>query len=102
MPRLRRSPGNRQPVFLRGVVADDAYHEAAGQYATTKGYQAVYMLAPKLSAGKDSLEGFKRFYKGRVAGEVYTQLGQLDYSASSRRCARRAEAVTSSFPAAWA
>jgi branched-chain amino acid transport system substrate-binding protein len=27
------------------------------------------------------LAGFKRFYKGKVAAEVYTKLGQLDYSA---------------------
>jgi branched-chain amino acid transport system substrate-binding protein len=69
------------PYFFAASWPNDAYHEAAGQYATTKGYQAVYMLAPNYQAGKDSLEGFKRFYKGRVAGEVYTQLGQLDYSA---------------------
>jgi branched-chain amino acid transport system substrate-binding protein len=30
---------------------------------------------------RDSLTGFKRFPKGTVAAEVYTQLGQLDYSA---------------------
>jgi branched-chain amino acid transport system substrate-binding protein len=69
------------PYFFAASWPNDAYHEAAGQYATTKGYQAVYMLAPNYQAGKDSLEGFKRFYKGRIAGEVYTQLGQLDYSA---------------------
>ena len=69
------------PYFFAASWPNDAYHEAAGQYATTRGYQAVYMLAPNYQAGKDSLEGFKRFYKGTIAGEVYTQLGQLDYSA---------------------
>jgi branched-chain amino acid transport system substrate-binding protein len=69
------------PWFFAVSWPNDAYHEAAGQYATTQGFKAVYMLAPNYQAGKDSLAGFKRFYKGSVVGEVYTQLGQLDYSA---------------------
>ncbi|HKB61960.1 MAG TPA: ABC transporter substrate-binding protein, partial [Burkholderiales bacterium] len=82
------------PYFFAASWPNDAYHEAAGQYATTKGYQAVYMLAPNYQAGKDSLEGFKRFYKGRIAGEVYTQLGQLDYSAELAQArAAKPEAV---------
>jgi len=35
------------------------------------------------------LNGFKRSYKGRIVDEVYTRLGQTDYQASSRSCARR-------------
>jgi branched-chain amino acid transport system substrate-binding protein len=69
------------PYFFVASWPNDAYHEAAGQHATDKGYKSVYMIAPNYQAGKDSLEGFKRFYKGKVVGEVYTQLGQLDYSA---------------------
>src|SRR3954468_24806116 len=69
------------PYFFAASWPNDAYHEAAGQYATTQKFRAVYMLAPNYQAGKDSLAGFKRFYKGNVVGEVYTQLGQLDYSA---------------------
>src|SRR3954466_1425986 len=69
------------PYFFAASWPNDAYHEAAGQYATTQGFRTVYMLAPNYQAGKDSLAGFKRFYKGNVVGEVYTQLGQLDYSA---------------------
>src|SRR5690349_16917798 len=69
------------PWFFAASWPNDAYHEAAGQYATTQGYKAVYMLAPNYQAGKDSLAGFKRFYEGKVVGEIYTQLGQLDYSA---------------------
>ena len=32
-------------------------------------------------AGKDAIEGFKRFFKGEVIGEVYTRLDQTDYAA---------------------
>ncbi len=69
------------PYFFVASWPNDAYHEAAGQHATNKGYKSVYLIAPNYQAGKDSLAGFKRFYKGKVANEVYTKLGQLDYSA---------------------
>ena len=69
------------PYFFAASWPNDAYHEAAGQHATNKGYKSVYLIAPNYQAGKDSLEGFKRFYKGRIADEVYTKLGQLDYAA---------------------
>ncbi len=60
---------------------NDNLHEVAGQYVTQKNHQKAYLLAPNYPAGKDALAGFKRFYKGEVAGEVYTKLGQSDYSA---------------------
>ena len=69
------------PFFFAASWPNDGYHEAAGQYATNKGFKNAYLLAPNYQAGKDSLSGFKRFYKGKVVDEVYTKLGQLDYSA---------------------
>jgi branched-chain amino acid transport system substrate-binding protein len=69
------------PYFFVASWPNDAYHEAAGQHASNKGYKSAYLIAPNYQAGKDSLEGFKRYYKGKVAAETYTQLGQLDYSA---------------------
>jgi branched-chain amino acid transport system substrate-binding protein len=69
------------PYFFVASWPNDAYHEAAGQHATNRGYKNAYLIAPNYQAGKDSLAGFKRYYKGSVAAEVYTQLGQLDYSA---------------------
>jgi len=69
------------PYFFAVSWPNDGYHEAAGQYATSKGFKNAYLIAPNYQAGKDSLAGFKRFYKGKVANEVYTKLGQLDYAA---------------------
>jgi len=60
---------------------NDNLHEAVGQYVKDQGYKDVYLLAPNYPAGKDALTGFKRFYQGTVAGEVYTKLGQSDYAA---------------------
>jgi len=60
---------------------NDSSHEAAGEYATLNGYKRVVILAPNYAAGRDTLAGFKRFYKGEVLAEVYTKLDQTDYSA---------------------
>ncbi len=60
---------------------NDNLSEVVGQYVANKGFKNVYLLAPNYPAGKDALAGFKRFYKGTVAGEVYTTLGQSDYAA---------------------
>ena len=60
---------------------NDNLHEAMGAYVKAEGFGNVYILAPNYPAGKDALTGFKRFYDGELAGEVYTQLGQTDYAA---------------------
>ncbi len=69
------------PYYFAVAWPNDAYHEAAGQHVTTKGYKNVYLMAANYQAGKDALTGFKRFYKGKLADEVYTKMGQIDYSA---------------------
>lgn len=60
---------------------NDNQAEVMGKYAMDKGYKNVYAMAPNYQAGKDFIAGFKRTYKGKIAGEVYTTLGQPDYSA---------------------
>jgi len=60
---------------------NDNQAETMGAFANGKGYKNVYLMAPNYQSGKDQLEGFKRFFKGNVVGEVYTQLNQPDYTA---------------------
>ena len=67
--------------FFVTSYQNDQMHEVMGAYAQEQGYSNVFLLAPNYQAGKDSLAGFKNSYKGGVAGEIFTQLGQLDYSA---------------------
>jgi len=69
------------PWFFSTSWQNDGAHEAMGKHAQDKGYKRVYLMAPNYQAGKDSLAGFKRFYKGEVIGEVYTAINQPDYSA---------------------
>ena len=59
---------------------NDNLHETMGNYANSAGHKNTYILAPNYPAGKDALTGYKRFYKGNVAGEIYTKLGQKDYA----------------------
>lgn len=79
-PSQLAGPGCNKDYFSVSYQNDNL-HEAAGQYATDEGYKKTFILAPNYPAGKDSLSGFKRYYKGELAGEIYTQLGQTDYAA---------------------
>jgi branched-chain amino acid transport system substrate-binding protein len=69
------------PYFFSASWQNDNLHEAVGKTVTDKGFKHVALIAPNYPAGKDALTGFKRFYKGAIASESYTQLNQLDYGA---------------------
>ncbi len=69
------------PRFFGVGFQNDQNYEGMGQYLRDKGYKKVYLMAPNYPAGKDMLNGVKRYYKGEVSAEVYTAMGQLDYSA---------------------
>ena len=60
---------------------NDGAAEAMGKFAQDRGIKSVYLMAPNYQAGKDMLAGFKRFYKGQVVDEAYTQVNQPDSSA---------------------
>ena len=68
-------------LFFTTSWQNDETPEAMGKYMQDAGIQDVYLMAPNYAAGKDMLTGFKRFYKGRIAGEVYTTINQPDYQA---------------------
>mgnify|MGYP002630579708 CR=1 FL=1 len=67
--------------FFNVAFQNDMMPEAMGKYMTDKKIDNVYAMAPNYQAGKDMIKGFKRMFKGKVAGEVYTKLGQKDYQA---------------------
>lgn len=69
------------PNYFNVAWQNDNLHEAAGSYATSAGYKRSFILAPNYPAGQDALTGYKRYFKGELAGEVYTKLGQTDYAA---------------------
>ena len=70
-----------KPNLFSMAWQNDGAAEAMGKFAQDRGLKRVYLMAPNYQAGKDMLAGFKRFYKGQVVDEVYTQVNQPDYSA---------------------
>ncbi len=68
------------PYFFAVSWVSDSYSEATGKNVNDKGFKNVFVVAPNYPGGKDVVAGFKRYYKGAYAGEVYTRLGQLDYA----------------------
>jgi branched-chain amino acid transport system substrate-binding protein len=78
---------------------NDGAAEAMGKFAQDKGVKKVYLMAPNYQAGKDMLTGFKRYFKGQVVDEVYTQVNQPDYSAElSQLQAAKPDAVFVFYP----
>jgi len=78
---------------------NDVQAEVVGKYAADKGFKKVFALAPNYQAGKDYIAGFKRYYKGELAGETYTPLNQQDFSAEiSQIAAAKPDAVFVFYP----
>jgi len=73
--------------FFVTSYQNDQVHEVLGKYAQDKGIKTAFIMAPNYPAGKDSLAGFKRYFKGEILDEVYVPLGQLDYSAELSKIA---------------
>ncbi len=75
------------PSFFVTSYQNDQNHEVLGKYAQDSGIKRAFIMAPNYQAGKDSLAGFKRYFKGEIVDEVYVPLNQLDYSAELSRIA---------------
>jgi len=72
---------NCHPNYFNAAWQNDMLHEGAGSYANELGYTNTFIMAPNYPAGTDALTGFKRYYQGTLAGELFTQVGQTDYAA---------------------
>jgi branched-chain amino acid transport system substrate-binding protein len=69
------------PFLFVASWQNDSWAEAAGKYATDKGYKRMILVASNYQAGKDAINGFKKFYKGTIVDEVYPGMTQPDFSA---------------------
>jgi branched-chain amino acid transport system substrate-binding protein len=68
-------------MFFTTSWQNDQTPEAMGKYMSDQNLTDVYVMAPNYAAGKDMVQGFKRYFKGKIVDEVYTKLGQTDYQA---------------------
>jgi branched-chain amino acid transport system substrate-binding protein len=75
------------PYFFATSYQNDQVHEVLGKVAQDRGYKRVYLLAPNYQAGKDSMAGFKRHYKGEVVEESYVPLNNLDFQSELAKIA---------------
>ncbi|HJS30990.1 MAG TPA: ABC transporter substrate-binding protein [Alphaproteobacteria bacterium] len=69
------------PRFFGVAWQNEDIPGAMGEVLNQRGLKNVYLIAPNYPGGRETLNGFKRFYKGKIAEETYTKLGQLDYAA---------------------
>lgn len=69
------------PWFYATAWQNDQPHEAMGAHLQAAGVRKVYLVAPNYNAGKEALNGFKRAFKGSIAGESYPSMNQLDFAA---------------------
>jgi hypothetical protein len=69
------------PNYFNVAWQNDNLHEAAGAYANTLGYENSFILAPNYPGGAGRADRLQALLRGRLAGELYTQLGQTDYAA---------------------
>ena len=75
------------PNFFVTSYQNDQVFAVSGKYAQDTGIKKVFLMAPNYQAGKDALAGFKAFFKGEIADEVYVPLNQLDFSAELAKIA---------------
>ena len=75
------------PYFFATSYQNDQNHQVGGKVAEQRGYKKVYLLAPNYQAGKDSIAGFKRDYKGEILEESYVPLNNLDFQSELAKIA---------------
>ncbi|HEX4327854.1 MAG TPA: ABC transporter substrate-binding protein [Burkholderiales bacterium] len=69
------------PYFFVSSWQNDEIPGAMGEFMNQRGFRNVYLVGANYPGGRESLGGFKKYYKGKIANELYTPMGQLDYSA---------------------
>lgn len=82
------------PYFVSSSLVNDEASEAMGQLLNKENIKTVYLMAPNYQAGKDNVAGFRRFYKGTIAGTILFKIGARDFQAEiSRVRASKPDAV---------
>lgn len=69
------------PLMVSTSWANDDNHEAAGELVQREGVKSIVAMAPNYQAGKDSIAGFSRFYKGKIVETIFFKLGETDFQA---------------------
>lgn len=75
------------PLYFSTSFQNDTVHMAMADYANAQGIKNVVLINPNYQAGKDAAAGFKHDFKGKIVDEIYTPIGQMDFSAELAKVA---------------
>lgn len=90
------------PNFFTTSWSNDQNAEAIGKLVQADGVKNVALMAPNYQAGKDNIQGFKRFYKGDIKAEILTKIAQDDFQPElSQVRSIKPEALFVFMPAGW-
>ena len=82
------------PYFYAAAWQNEDIPGAMGKFVTDRGIKTATLIGANYAGGRESIAGFKRFYKGTIVDEIYTPMGQLDYAAELAQVqAKKPEAV---------
>jgi branched-chain amino acid transport system substrate-binding protein len=59
---------------------NDGQGESAGALAQDLGFKKAFIMAPNYPSGKEMMAAFRKYFKGDIVEEKYTQLGQTDFA----------------------
>lgn len=68
------------PYLFDAAFQSDTPAEAMAIELQNAGAKSVFLMTQNWNPGRDALAGFKRYYKGTIAGETYAPLDQFDYA----------------------
>ncbi len=71
--------------FISTSWQNDQTPEAMGQLMNEDGLKNVYLMSVNYQAGKDMLAGFRRYYKGKVIGQLLFKIGNRDFQSELTR-----------------
>jgi branched-chain amino acid transport system substrate-binding protein len=70
-----------RPNLFDAAFQSDTPAEAMAIYLQKSGAKSVVLVTQNWQPGRDAVAGFKRHFKGTIAGEFYTPLDNFDYAA---------------------
>ena len=95
VPKLRKMLDEDKVPLITGMVLSNIAVAASYQadtsadgmsiYLQRNGVKSVSIIAPNYAAGRDVLNGFKRYFTNAIATETYTPLGKFDFAAEVER-----------------
>jgi branched-chain amino acid transport system substrate-binding protein len=71
--------------FISTSWQNDETPEAMGQLMREEKLDNVFLMSANYQAGKDMMAGFRRYYKGKIKGQILYKLGNRDFQSELTR-----------------